>query len=75
MPGTSLLTGKPIHLVVPWVSLRASLNLQRHRHLNDLLPSPVSASAHARGALPGDIQDVYKRPCPCVWQCLIHVLH
>jgi hypothetical protein len=27
MPGTSLLAGKPIHLVVPWVSLSVGLNV------------------------------------------------
>jgi len=27
MPGTSLLTGKPFHLVMPWVSPSASLNV------------------------------------------------
>jgi hypothetical protein len=46
--------------------------LERHRHLNDLLPSPLNASTHARAALHRDIQDVYKHRR--VWQRLVHVL-
>ena len=38
----------------------AERQLEHHRHLDDLLPYSADASSHARGALPRDVQDVYK---------------
>ena len=34
--------------------------LERYRHPDDMLPSSADASAYARGALPGDVQHIYK---------------